>query len=389
MNTTVLAVGLLATGRLARGLLRTPRAVPRGVAQHHDPATVSVIIPARNEAATLPRLLGSLRRLTTAVSEVIVVDDGSGDGTASVARTGGAVVLPVDGPPPGWTGKAWACHVGARASTGELLLFLDADTLLTPYALDGLLALHERQRGLVSVQPFHDVERPYEQLSSYFNVVSVLASGAFGPHPERRAMAFGPCLLTSRTDYEHAGGHAAVRGAILDDVGLAAAYARVGLPVSCAVGGRSVRMRMYPAGVRQLAEGWTKNFASGASAAAPGPTLATVLWVAAHHAVGVGAALSLAEAVTGRRVPLASGRLAFWVVAWVGVAWQLRSMLRSIGSFRWWTWAVFPAPLLAFDVLFARSAALTLVTRSVRWRGRDVPITAGITPAEGARCSGW
>ena len=149
------------------------------------------------------------------------------------------------------------------------------------------------------MQPFHRVVRAYEQLSAYFNAMALLASGAFTRRPATRPMAFGPCLLTSRADYEAAGGHEAVRGEILDDVQLAAAYDRAGLPVRCAVGGRSIRMRSYPGGLRQLADGWTKNFASGASAAAPGPALAAALWVSAHHAVAVGAALALVEAVTG------------------------------------------------------------------------------------------
>ena len=172
-------------------------------------------------------------------------------------------------------------------------------------------------------------------------------------------MAFGPCLLTSRAEYERAGGHAAVRGAILDDVRLAAAYHRAGLPVRCAVGGPSVRMRSYPGGIRQLAHGWTKNVASGASAAAPGAALAAVLWVGAHHAVAVGAAAALAEAATGRETGVTYAHPALWVVAWAGVALQLGSILRRIGSFRWWTWALFPLPLLWFDLLFARSAGLT------------------------------
>lgn len=348
-----------------------------------EATSVSVVIPARDEEDTLPTLLASLRQLTVGVREVVVVDDGSQDATVSVARSAGVVVLPAPAPPPGWTGKAWACHHGVRATSGDLLLLLDADTMLAPDALDGLLELYDRHRGLVSVQPFHGVVRPYEQLSSYFNVVSLLASDAFARHSARRPMAFGPCLLTSRADYERAGGHAAVRGEILDDVRLAAAYHRVGLPVHCAIGGQSIRMRSYPGGLRQLADGWTKNFASGASATAPQAALGAVLWVSAHHVVGVGAALALRKAVTGRGASRAFGELAWWAVAWTGVAWQMRSILRRIGSFRWWTWALFPGPLLAFDVLFARSAALTVVRRSVRWRGREVALDRRSAAAEG------
>jgi 4,4'-diaponeurosporenoate glycosyltransferase len=269
MADLVLVVVLLAAAVSARWLLWDLRTVPRGGRHRVEATSVSVVIPARDEEATVPALLESLRRLAVEVPEVIVVDDGSHDATASVARSAGAVVLAAGAPPPGWTGKAWACDVGARAADGDLLLFLDADTVLAPDALDGLLELHDRHRGLVSVQPFHGVVRGYEQLSSYFNVVSLLASAAFARRPGRRPMAFGPCLLTSRADYERAGGHAAVRGEILDDVQLAVAYHRAGLPVRCAVGGQSIRMRSYPGGLRQLVDGWTKNFASGASAADP------------------------------------------------------------------------------------------------------------------------
>ena len=369
----VTAVLLLATGLAAQRWAADLRTLPGGV-RPRGTSSVSVVVPARDEAATLPTLLGSLRALHNAPSEVVVVDDGSLDSTASVARAFGASVVEVSDPPSGWTGKAWACHLGAGRTTGEMLLFLDADTELAPGALDGLLEVHRGYGGLVSVQPFHLVPRAYEQASAYFNTVSLLASGAFGRRPAGRAMAFGPCLLTSRADYERAGGHGAVRAEILDDVMLAAAYERAGLPVRCLVGGRSVRMRMYPGGPRQLAEGWTKNIASGASAAAPVPTAASVLWVGAHHAVAVGAGVALLGWLTGVDPPWVLGHPGLWVAAWVGVAGQLRWLLRRTGSFRWWTWALFPLPLLAFDVIFARSALRTLVRRSVRWRGRDIRV---------------
>lgn len=374
MSDVVVAVVLVVAAACAAWLVADLRAVPRWTVGTGRPGSVSVVVPARNEEATLPALLASLRALP--LGEVVVVDDSSTDATAAIARAGGATVLTASPPPPGWTGKAWACQLGADAASGDVLLFLDADTVLGPDALAGLVELHARDGGLVSVQPFHSVVRPYEQLSAYFNVMALLASGAFTGtrSPTRPPMAFGPCLLTTRADYETAGGHAAVRGEILDDVQLAAAYDRAGLPVLCAVGGDAIRMRSYPGGLRQLADGWTKNFASGASAAAPGPTLAAGAWISAHHAVAVGAVLALVEATTGWGSSLTFGSPLLWALAWVGVAAQLGWILRRVGSFRWWTWAAFPVCLLAFDLIFARSALHTVLRRSVQWRGRAVDL---------------
>lgn len=366
--------------RLVADLRTLARPTDRGPAPRRP--SVSVVVPARDEEQTLPLLLDSVREQGPAVVEVVVVDDASQDATAAVARAGGARVVSAGTPPPGWTGKAWACHTGTESTTGDLLLFLDADTVLAPEALAGLLDAHDRQGGLVSVQPHHVVVRPYEQLSAYFNVVAVMASGAFTRGAEDRTvrpgdrapMAFGPCLLTSRADHRAAGGHAVVRADILDDAALAAAYRRAGLPVWCAVGGDLVRMRSYPGGPGQLVAGWTKNIASGASAAAPSASAATVAWISAHHAVAVGAVASLVTALTGRGGSLVMGSALLWALAYAGVALQLRWVLRRTGSFRWWAWGLFPVALLAFDLVFARSLALTLVRRSVSWRGRDVSL---------------
>lgn len=373
MGDALLVVTLLVAAACPWWLLRDLRTVPAGRTPSVWPS-ISVVVPARDEEDTLPLVLASLRGLSVTVHEVVVVDDGSRDRTAEVAVAGDARVLPAGTPPPGWTGKAWACHTGAGATTGELLLFLDADTVLAPDAMAGLLDLHEQHGGLVSVQPFHRVVRPYEQLSAYFNVVALLASGAFTRRPVGPPMAFGPCLLTSREDYASAGGHEAVRGEILDDVRLAEAYARAGLPVRCAAGGDALSMRSYPGGLPQLVSGWTKNMASGAAAAAPRATLAAVLWISAHHAVAAGALVHLVAALTGWGGSLASGSPLLWAVAWVGFAWQLRTILRRTGSFQWWTWALFPLPLLAFDLVFARSAVLTSLRHSVQWRGRTVDL---------------
>jgi 4,4'-diaponeurosporenoate glycosyltransferase len=376
-----LAALLLLVAVLAQRLVADLRRLPRVDAAGGPAPSVSVVVPARDEERTLPALLRSVREQEPAVAEVVVVDDDSRDATADVARAGGARVVPAGAPPAGWTGKAWACHTGVGATSGDLLLILDADTVLAPGALARLLTAHARHGGLVSVQPHHDVVRPHEQLSAYFNVVALMASGAFRrgarPGSQHAPMAFGPCLLTSRSDHARAGGHEAVRGEILDDAALAAAYDRAGLPVWCAVGGDEVRMRSYPDGLGQLVSGWTKNIASGAGAAAPSASAATVAWISAHHAVAVGAVLSLVATATGWGASVLTGSAALWAVAYVAVALQLRWVLRRAGSFRWWAWAVFPATLLAFDLVFARSLALTVVRRSVRWRGREVSLADG------------
>lgn len=334
---------------------------------------IAVVIPARNEAASLPILLDSLKDRGSAVSELVVVDDGSVDGTGDVAAAADARVLAVREVPAGWTGKAWACQLGADATQAELLLFLDADTVLGTSAVAQLLGAHRRYGGLVSVQPYHEVHAAYEQLSAYFNVMSLMGSGEFAPRRTRRPMAFGPCLLTSRVDYQSAGGHGAVRGAILDDVELAAAYARVGLPVRCLTGGAALRMRMYPNGFRQLAEGWTKNIASGAGRAGLAARASAGAWIMCHFAVAVGAFLSILSGITGHRA-FVIGPWFVWMIGWAGLGLQFRSILRRIGSYRWWTWVVFPVPLMAFGMLFARSVFLTYARGSVRWRGRAIAV---------------
>ena len=112
--------------------------------------------------------------------------------------------------------------------------------------------------------------------------------------------------------------------------------------------------------------------ADGAAAADPRASLATVLWISVHHAVAAGVLLSLAGAIAGH--DLAAGSAIVWVLGWLLTSWQLRRLQHRAGTFRWWTWALFPVPLLAFDLVFARSALLTVVRRSVRWRGRTVDL---------------
>lgn len=328
---------------------------------------VTVIIPARNEESNLPRLLGSLATQDPAPAEVVVVDDGSGDATAAVARMAGATVIPGAPLPPGWTGKSWACWTGAQAvgpgtgSGGEAhagaLVFLDADTWLAPGGLARILAEHRRRGGLVSVQPFHATERPYEALSAFFNLVSMMGVGAFTPLRRARPTgAFGPCLACSPADYVLAGGHEHpdVRGRVVEDVALARRFTAAGRPVSVLGGRGTIAFRMYPEGLGQLVEGWTKNFATGATSTRPATFVLISLWLSGC----ISAAWSLPA-------PVAAGVYAAYVA-------QLAWMLRRIGRFGWWPALLYPIPLVFFLAVFARSLVLTHLRGEVRWRGRTI-----------------
>jgi len=353
-------VGSVLLGRmsvLARA--PSPGAVP--------PGSVSIVIPARNERESLPELLSSLRHSDVAPLEVIVVDDGSTDGTAAVAASLGATVLDAPPPPEGWNGKPWACWTGAARARGEHVLFLDADVTLAPDALRRLCASYDR--GLLSVQPFHRPVSNYESLSGWFNVVSMMGTGAFAVLPrdearrDRNAIAFGPCLLTSVSDYRAVDGHRAVRDAIVEDAALAERYTEHGLPVRCFGGGDAVAFRMYPDGIRSLLDGWTRTLAAGSGAARRLPVMAAVAWVAACGTVVVGAVQAALDGF--RPVPLALYAL---VAAVVGV------LQARVGRFRWWSWVLFPIPLACFLAVFARSLWCLHVRREVVWRSRRVQL---------------
>ena len=230
---------------------------------------------------------------------------------------------------------------------------------MAPDGIARLVHAHDTMAadGLLSVQPFHRVERVHEELSAVCNVVPVLASGMAAPGAWRSSVAFGPCLLTRPDALWAAGGFDAVRREVVEDAALASPTARVGRSVRCLGGGGTVSFRMYPDGIGSLAEGWTKSLAGGAQGAALVPTLGAALWVTAGLAI-----IAAVARDPGPSTAAAS-------VAFSGQLWW---MLRRLGSFHWLTAVLFPIPLLAFVGLFARSLLLRLAGRPVRWRGRRV-----------------
>ena len=325
---------------------------------------VSVIIPARNEATRLPRLLEALAAELRS-GEVLVVDDGSTDGTAAVGRAAGATVLSAE-PPAGWSGKAYACWTGARAARGDVLVFLDADVEPAPGAIPALVAEAATSGGLVSAHPVHRVGRPYELLSAGPGLVALLGAGT-GDRPVRRCwrrpMAFGPAMAIPAGAYRRIGGHRVVRGEIADDLSLAAAADRAGVPVGSLLGGTHFTYRMYPDGPVSLVEGWTKNLASGGASTPPLRLAAVAMWVTASLVAGLALGGRVASGVS--TVPAAAAYALF--------AAQFHVLARRVGRFGAAS-LVFPVLIAVFVALFTWSAALTFGRRRVRWRGRVLEV---------------
>ena len=335
---------------------------------------LSIIVPALNEERRLPPLLQSLAAQRQGSDELIVVDDGSTDRTASIAAASGATVIAAPPRPAGWTGKTWACAVGASRSRAELLIFLDADTVIEPGGLERLAETHQRHGGVVSVQPYHVVKRPYEQLSAYFNAVVMGSIGAFTPQSGARAAAgvFGPCLIISRTDYAALGGHASVREQIVEDLALGELARSRSLAITAFAGRGTVSFRMYPEGIGTLVEGWSRSMASGATRSPALPKALMSAWLTGATSCAIVAVTGAAALARGG--PAGGAFAAASLACYLLYALQLAWILRRIGSFSFLASLLFPIPLFFFHAVFARSVWLARVGGSVKWRGRAVAL---------------
>ena len=332
--------------------------------------SVSVIVPARDEETRLPQLLFSLVGQSLAPDEVIVVDDESSDRTGEIAREAGAEVIESQPLPEGWTGKAWACHQGAQAAKGETLVFLDADTALHRDGLKAIIDTYAQADGVLSVQPYHETRRLYEELSAFFNIVMMGAVKAFTVFGRlvRPPALFGPCLVIQRKLYFQCGGHEMVKGSVLEDVALARQLRRQHVPIRCCGGKGALSFRMYPGGMSQLIQGWSKGFALGAAQVG----IPSLFVVAAWLTGSIAAARYFAQAVA----TLSGTPTLMWGLLYFGYAVQVYWMLFRIGSFRPYTALVYPLPLLFFLVVFAYSLVLVFVRRRVTWKRRTVPVRA-------------
>jgi chlorobactene glucosyltransferase len=339
-----------------------------------DSPRVSVLIPARNEAAVIGDTVRPLLSQGDALHELLLLDDHSTDGTADAARQAAAddprLKIIAGAPlPDGWFGKNWACHQLAEQASGDLLVFTDADVDWRPGALDALGAARASSGAdMLTVWPTQVTrtwsERVVVPLMAFVIHGYLPAPLVNGTRYASFSAANGQCIAFTRDAYQRVGGHAAVRDDIVEDIRLARLTKRAGRRLVMIEGDGLVACRMY-ADWRQVRDGYAKNIVAGYGSVPAmlagtvfhwlvllGPWLwlllgagdTTGLWPGlplAWIALGIGTR-ALTAAATRQRIgdavtlpigallmTIIAGQALYWQVRYGGVRWKGRTLKRG------------------------------------------------------------
>ena len=262
----VLALALLplAVALSNIGALRTPP--PAGGA----PA-VSVLIPARNEAAHIGRAVEAALASLGCTIELLVLDDGSTDATAEILAANQDErlrVLSSAGLPPGWSGKQHACATLAAQARHELMVFVDADVVLGPDAVSRMAQCMRAapELGLASGFP-RQVTRSWSE----WLLLPLIHLLLLGYRPQRldrdpRVAGFaagcGQLFIVRASAYRQMGGHASIRASLHDGLKLPRAFRRAGFPTALFDATSFAQCRMYTC-FSEVWEGLGKNATEG------------------------------------------------------------------------------------------------------------------------------
>jgi cellulose synthase/poly-beta-1,6-N-acetylglucosamine synthase-like glycosyltransferase len=351
-------------------LLRRAPATPAPVRR-----PVTVVLPVRDEEKHVAGCLAALRAQEGVDDlRIVVVDDGSTDGTAAVVQRDvddRVRFVRAEPLPPGWLGKSWACQTGAaaaradgRAGDDAVLVFVDADVRLFPDAIAGAVAVLDAH-GLDLVSPWprplagSAAERLVQPLVPWLWATLLPLRPAERSRRPSLAAAIGQFLVVTGRGYRRSGGHAAVRTEVMEDLALLRAVKRAGGRGGPIDGSRLAACRMYD-GWGALRDGYSKS-----------------LWAS----VGGSPAASLAAAAGLTTIwvvpPLAAlrGSRAGMVGYLAGVAGRAVVAGRT-GSPVWPDTAAHPASVVLLDVLVARSV-LGHRRGTLTWRGRPLPRPPG------------
>ncbi len=349
--------------------------------------SVAVIIPARNEAEVLPATLPSVLSLDyPGEFAVVLVDDGSADGTTEIAqrissevgRESSLTVLEGKPLPAGWTGKLWAMEQGVRAREvhdEEFFLFTDADIAYPPEKLRQLVARALKDDlDLVSLMVRLRTDSFWERLlipAFVYFFALLYPFSRVNDSRSRTAAAAGGCLLVRRRALEAAGGLSALRGALIDDCTLARRIKDRGRPgggrLWLGLASRTRSLRVY----RSLREIWLMV----ARTAFVQLRFSLALLVATVLAMLLVFIVPPATAFLGAASLLGSPSSAAWPYGATGFgAWALmtRTFFPTVRYYGVpvWTAPILPLTALLYTLMTIDSARRFVLGRGGMWKGR-------------------
>ena len=229
--------------------------------------SLSLIIPACNEADTLGPAMASRLAEDYPDLEMVLVDDRSTDGTGAIAEAAAAHdprvrVLHLDTLPDGWLGKVHALHRGVEQARGEWLLFTDADVHLAPGTLRTVIG-HAEARGLDHLAVLPELRRGdfalELALSTFCRLITVaLRPSAIEDPRSRASFGVGAFNLVRRSALERSPGLSWLKMEVVDDIALGQMLKRSGARASVARGDGAVSLDFYRS-AGELIRGIEKN----------------------------------------------------------------------------------------------------------------------------------
>ena len=329
--------------------------------------SVSAIVPARDEQATIARAVLSLAAQPE-IGEIIVINDQSTDGTRAILEELAASVprlqvLETKQLPAGWVGKNYAVSLGAAQARGDWLLFTDADAV----HLEGSTARALRDAAtsgaaLVSYSPEQEMRTWWERAVIpivYARLARKFSYDAVNDPGSPAAAANGQYLLIRRDVYEAIGGHGSVAGEVLEDVALARRAKQAGYALHFAPGQGIARVRMYRS-FAEMWQGWTKNLyplVGGSAGAVAWELVAVIPWIP----LGLLLFGRLHWAFPALGLVLLSGHLAAYAEALRRNHFPLSCILYYVPAL-----CLYSSALLASACRYARG--------TVAWKGREYPV---------------
>lgn len=245
---------------------------------------VSICIPARNEANSIERCVRSALDQKYVNHRVFVLDDGSTDDTPEILNklsndfNDKLTVLSGAPKPKGWLGKSWACHQLSEKASGEIIIFIDADTWLEPQTTSKVVRTMGRDVvDMITLWPEQKLGSFWEKTVIplvYFALLTLLPTRYVYELPRwipsflrqkaapQFAAACGQFMAFRRKAYNAIGGHQSVKNEVVEDVELAKNIKRAGFSMKMYHGRATVHCRMYSSS-QALWEGFRKNFLAG------------------------------------------------------------------------------------------------------------------------------